>query len=256
MFSNREHQSSFVLPHLKPTTTISHTFSTVSRFTIMDATEEKVFKVTGFTLLELQETADKALPPTKATDLLNAGLSDTVVSCHLATNPAFGAPTGKPAAKKKKKNPQTKLDKFFKPKTTGKATKVPATNFQGFKKSLCRFEPTIKDYVYIPKGYGHLHKKNYYYGGEEATFCQYCNLAPCIVREHADDIKRHRQSAMLEDPATMRMKLFKYVRDLMEGYFGKRYMKRIKPPLCVSQRIDWMYPEVDSSDLDASEDDD
>jgi hypothetical protein len=72
------------------------------------------------------------------------------------------------------------------------------------------------------------------------------------MREHADDIKHHRRSALLEDPATMRMKLFKHIRDLMEGHFGKRHVKKMKTPMCATQRINWMYPEA-TSDLNASE---
>jgi hypothetical protein len=48
---------------------------------------------------------------------------------------------------------------------------------------LCRYEETIRDYIFPPKNYGRLsvHRQPH-------RFCNDCKLKPCITIEHLDEI--------------------------------------------------------------------
>jgi hypothetical protein len=75
---------------------------------------------------------------------------------------------GRKKKKTTKKKPQT-LKKFF----------PTIKNSQGFAMHLCRYEETIRDYIFLPKNYGQLsvHRQPH-------QFCNDCKLKPCISIEH------------------------------------------------------------------------
>jgi hypothetical protein len=71
-----------------------------------------------------------------------------------------------------KKKPQT-LKKFF----------PTLKNWQGFDMHLCRYEESIRDYIFLPQNYGQLSRHR-----QPHQFCNDCKLKPCITIEHLDEI--------------------------------------------------------------------
>ena len=163
-------------------------------------------------------------------DLLDESISDTVALCLAKTHmePAKKTNNKKSIVKKRKKNPQRKIKNYF------KAVK-PKKNFQGFNRSDCTYQPSIQDHVYIPDGYGERYMKKKF-SEYPPNLCKYCNLAPCIMKEHSDDIRDMGRKFKIEtgeDNKGVRNLLAKYVHSLMEKYLGKRYMKKMEVPVCV-----------------------
>ena len=187
----------------------------------------------------------------KPRDLLDYSISDTVASCLEKTHMEKQAKKKKEKKPKKKKNQQTKIKRYF-------ATVKPSKNFQGFNKKECTYKPSIQDYVYIPHGYGYRYKKKEY-AENPPDFCHFCNLAPCIMKEHHDDISQmgwRLRFDQEEDDDALRRLLTNYIRSIMEGYFGKRYMQKLKMPLCVPKELKDRYPLSDSAEDADSEDSD
>ena len=131
-----------------------------------------------------------------------------------------------------------------------------AKNFQGFNKSQCTYQESIQDYVFIPEDYGQLYK-NQRFAKDPPDFCEFCNLAPCIMKEHEEELRGlgKKLEAEQKDHPGIRLIVFKYVNSLMEYYFGKRYVRKLRTPICVDVGVKAQFPDDDSSDDDSFEED-
>lgn len=139
-------------------------------------------------------------------------------------------------------------------KKKGKMTNHFATakNFQGFDKHLCVFEPTINDFVFVPKNYGVVTKAQ-----QKVNFCPKCMLTPCINIENKEamvlkayDLKKSndKSSTMLGD------RMETYMKRLMVKYFGREYSTKKGIPDCVLEEIvELTKPEEPAEQLEDSQ---
>lgn len=117
-----------------------------------------------------------------------------------------------------------------------------ATNSQGFPIHQCRYEPTVKDHVYVPKNYGEMTKGFLW---RDLSFCASCKLQPCIMVEHYDEFfdksfKMHWAKKVAEEEgrkASTEMeiakKMEKEATKQLRKYFGRDYMSKNHVPECV-----------------------
>ena len=109
-------------------------------------------------------------------------------------------------------------------------------NFQGFPVHLCRYEASIGKKVYIPsEDYGQLSK---FCPWRDFSFCPSCNLQPCIMVEHQDDIQSaahdvHWNQKRAEEEGRKACsnldivkKAEKQAMKNLRTHFGRDYMKR------------------------------
>jgi hypothetical protein len=146
--------------------------------------------------------------------------------------------------KKKKKVSQPKIKSFF----------VTKTNFQGFDLRLCKYEPSLREMVYVPLRYGII-SKTY---GRPILFCASCMLSPCITIEHMEDSCREASRLRVQDGKTnkeARPGLEAKMRQIMSQHFGKKYMKGLPTPKCVHDDMISFLPIGPSCDLDSCSDD-
>ena len=122
----------------------------------------------------------------------------------------------------------------------------------------CYYEPSIRDYIYIPPGYGCCNRNKLVI--IDTGFCSYCCLKPCIVNEHFEDLSREGATYEITEGLPndgVRRKLYLFVHGLFEKYFGKRHTKAMVVPQCVDNYINESYPDVSVSiDSDDSDNED
>lgn len=115
-------------------------------------------------------------------------------------------------------------------------------NSQGFDMHLCRYEPSIRDYVYVPRKYHQLTKAKLWI--DRTKFCSCCKLQPCITVEHAEEIAHKacevfsaHEKALQEGKRVKQQTpvtaVERFIVSLMNKYFGREYMKRNGTPECV-----------------------
>ena len=149
--------------------------------------------------------------------------------------------------KKKKKAKPTKIDKLFKPKT----------NFQGFEMKHCVYEPTIKKHVFVPKNYG----KNTRDEKEIYSFCQHCNLKPCITLEHYSDMVEKAAELSIAKCLpynTIVARLETKTKGFMRKYFGAAFTRDHGLPQCFHDTLPTLdkYMKEDEWDEESSRESD
>lgn len=156
--------------------------------------------------------------------------------------------------KKKKKKPKAiKMTNFFQTRK----------NFQGFDMHLCRYEPSIKDHVYVPKCHEEVAKARPWV---ERKFCCSCKLQPCIMETHLEEITHKwldewnvHKKAIEEGRRVKAMtpvnRLEKFILSLLTKCFGRNYMKENGTPDCVVKQVCDYYEWKKNEDAEESEDD-
>jgi hypothetical protein len=145
---------------------------------------------------------------------------------------------GRKKKKTTKKKPQT-LKKFF----------PTLKNSQGFAMHMCRYEETIRDYIFLPKNYGQLsvHRQPH-------RFCNDCKLKPCITIEHLDEIatlqfEEHRMHDEAREAGKKVRELTPVNRaerrmmKIMTRHFGREYTKKVGVPNCIIKEAYSYYEE-------------
>ena len=134
--------------------------------------------------------------------------------------------------KKKRKKKAPGVKSFFQTKK----------NFQGFDRHLCQYEDSIKDYVFVPKNYGERSQFR------DNKYCTSCQLKPCIMIEHMDDIVPQATSELFprkRSEVAVAGRMENYVKKLLVKYFGRDHVKRVGTPNCVIEETnsfthDWL----------------
>lgn len=115
------------------------------------------------------------------------------------------------------------------------------TNSQGFGMHLCRYEQSVRDYVFVPKNYGQKARSE----GKPMIYCSCCKLTPCITVEHWEDVFRvaydehtkqwegMQQGKKKKSDLAIMKKLERFTVRLMGKYFGREYTKKIGIPECI-----------------------
>lgn len=115
-------------------------------------------------------------------------------------------------------------------------------NSQGFDMHLCRYEASIRDYVYVPRKYHKITKAKLWI--DRSKFCPSCKLQPCINVEHFEEIghksfevhsahDKAKEEGRRVRAVTPVRSLERYIMSLMTKYFGREYMNRNGMPECV-----------------------
>ena len=132
--------------------------------------------------------------------------------------------------KKNKKKKKNTLKNYFKT----------VTNFQGFDKRFCAFEPSINDYVFVPKDYAIKRRQE-----TIVHFCGECFLTPCISDEHHRDVAHHSAKWSIQDRLPNKS-VIRRCETLMKGYmrkyFGRAYVTRSGLPNCAYELIGRLVP--------------
>jgi hypothetical protein len=140
----------------------------------------------------------------------------------------FTGRSRKTTAKKKKKKSLT-VKNFF---PTHK-------NFQGFDLHLCKYEDSVRDYVFLPKNHGQLSRHLVPH-----QFCNDCKLKPCITIEHLVEIaelqfKEHsahdkaRKEGKKVRQLTAVNRSEKGMMKIMTRLFGREYTNKVGVPNCI-----------------------
>lgn len=179
--------------------------------------------------------------------LLFNGFADNQEDCAYPKRPP-------PAKKPCKKNPQTKLKKFFKP----------LKNSEGFLMKYCRFQPSVGDYVYNPPKYADEVAHYLTPPNVKHLYCNSCRLTPCIIDVNYGclcDLAAELHVIHCLPDETVRSKLAQSMKDKFVKLFGKKYVRTMPlggSPDCVLDainRIQQTYECDDYSDTDDHEDD-
>lgn len=142
----------------------------------------------------------------------------------------------------KKKNPQQKLEKYFKV-TKPKKSQV-ERNFQGFPLSDCIWEEEVGQFVFRPASY--YNKISCHNNGgdpsgdEEGALCRECLLRPCLVKGRWDDIMSFCEDTMIfedDDSDAMYFKMMNHADSILVEVFGARHVRNHPTPLCVSALV-------------------
>lgn len=148
-----------------------------------------------------------------------------------------------PVKKKRKPNPQTKLKNFFQQKE----------NDDGYPMKFCAYEPLEERFVYRPPGYG--------VGGRQTPrHCCSCHLKPCVVDEYRSETnecffdlqitkKTPGWQAQEKTSVFLHKKYCKAIK--------RRYLKKLKPPQCIVDRIEGykeFFSQYDNNDSDTDTD--
>lgn len=137
-----------------------------------------------------------------------------------------------------KKPKQTKMKQYY------KETK----NSEGHPMKHCYYEPSVKDYVFIPPGHGEKFAENCIKNAKP-KFCLSCRLKPCIITEYWYELEGDCDGYECVDSLgkeEIRSRLYAQIQTIFEGYFGKRRWKKMCMPSCVHQYINEKYPESGS----------
>lgn len=171
-------------------------------------------------------------------------------------------PGGASKKQKKKTASRAKNGKAKKKASSREAEKlrnhfIVPKNFQGFEKRLCVFEPSIQDYVFVPKQYGAITKAH-----TRVEFCKKCMLTPCFTIENMEELAE--KSVELSSKKTLSKlaigdRMESFVRRRMVKYYGREYAVRTGIPECVLEEIVLLTEEeteADKFESDSSEEDD
>jgi hypothetical protein len=121
----------------------------------------------------------------------------------------------------KKKNPQQKLEKYFKVKKKPRIYQAIRRNFQGFPLSECCYEEEIGDFVYCPPCYNNNKKRKE--GGAKERLCHECLLHPCIVRGKWNHIMDFCKEVMIfenYDSEAVYFKMMNHAESVLVETFG------------------------------------
>ena len=135
-------------------------------------------------------------------------------------------------SKKKKPDPQPKINKVF-------AQKM---NKDGFPMRFCKYRPEVGDFVYAPPGYGEITAKKRL----SCDFCHHCQLAPCLTEEFLGET--HDKAIRLElyedkEPQEVRRIIAEELQRKHCKLFKHRYNKRIKNRRCIEQYVHSWFPD-------------
>lgn len=129
-------------------------------------------------------------------------------------------------SKKKKPNPQPKINKVF-------AQKL---NKDGFPMRFCKYQPEVGDFVYAPPGYGEISAQKRL----GCDFCHHCQLAPCLTQEFLGET--HDKAIRLElyedkEPPEVRKIIAEDLQRKHCKLFKHRYNKRTKNRRCIEKYV-------------------
>ena len=146
-----------------------------------------------------------------------------------------------------KKNPpkpkNQKIKSFFSDKK----------NFQGKPMKYCHYEDEVGLYVYDPPGYGEKNQMQYI--GFSTSFCRHCLLKPCLVAEFHEDLYSlgdDMEHNTLSSQTEIREAVFDLAFKNLEPFLGKRYVKKMQVPYCLSTFADSSW--LESSDSESEQD--
>ena len=147
--------------------------------------------------------------------------------------------------RKRKKNPQPKIDKCF----------PIAVNEDGYPLKYCEFEPLENKVVYRPPGYAEGYTR-------AMEHCQYCHLKPCVLsvykKEAMDmELEAAKGGAKADKIAAETEKFF--VKKVCK-FMKRRYSRKVPVPECVQEQVDdtrdeWKWHLRHDEDDEDSDDD-
>ena len=138
----------------------------------------------------------------------------------------------KPRKAKKKKNTQ-KITKFYKREK----------NWQGKPMKDCKYEHSVKSYVFRPPKYGK--KSDVEYVGYKKDFCDKCLLKPCMTAEFHSEIfdfghdKEHNEHWPMDE---VQCSVEAFGMTCLNQHLGKRYVAKMAVPKCLAEFVRYWYP--------------
>ena len=146
--------------------------------------------------------------------------------------------------KPKKDTSQTKLKSFFAQKT----------NKDGYPMQHCRYHPELKEYIYVPPGYGGppcvLGQKPALF----EAFCHHCRLAPCLTDAYHYDASNYAKDLTKDSKAdapnsVVRAGTAVFLQKKHCKLFKKRYNKKMPLLTCIHEHVSfWSHGCGPSSD--------
>jgi hypothetical protein len=151
-----------------------------------------------------------------------------------------GKPKRKKAVSKKKKpNPQPKINKVFEQKK----------NRDGYLMRHCKFQPEVGDFVYVPPKYGDISAKKKL----SCDFCCHCQLSPCLTQEFLGET--HDKAIRLElygdkEPTEIRQIISEDLQRKHCKLFKRRYNRRTKSQRCIEKYVNSWFADdgIDTDD--------
>jgi TatA/E family protein of Tat protein translocase len=132
----------------------------------------------------------------------------------------------------KKDTSQKKLHNFFSQKT----------NKDGYPLHHCRYHPELKEYIYIPPGYGRPYDSNRQPALFE-SFCNHCMLAPCLTDHLHYDAQKYakdmaKKDAKVDVPnSELRASTAVFLQTKHCKLFKKRYSKKLPILTCINEHV-------------------
>ena len=156
----------------------------------------------------------------------------------------------KPRKSVKKKNSTPKITKFYKKEK----------NWQGKPMKNCKYEHSVKSYVFRPPKYEK--KSDAEYLGYKKDFCDKCLLKPCMTAEFHSEIfdfghdKEHNEHSPMDE---VQASVEAFGMTCLHPHLGKRYVAKMSVPKCLAEFVRCWYPvekDTDTTDKLSEEDDD
>lgn len=117
-------------------------------------------------------------------------------------------------------------------------------NKQGYPLNQCRFEPDVKDFVFVPMNYGNNTMFDY---SVKTKFCKHCMLRPCITVEYNDEVSKICSDMWSDDNQNygtfdLRDAVYDHLARSHCVLFQKQFIWNDVDLPCVSQYLEWSVP--------------